>query len=194
MLINRVYKPKCEETPLEISPVLRQRDLFWGAIINFEVYFLNEQAEGVLNDTLMNFHDWHLKWLSNSNLMLRWDSTFNVVFYFSWCLLSPWWPWRPLATTAMALLVATEATEVIMVATEVIMVATEATVATGVTVTVTALVMDVITDAEMEHRRSWRRWLQGYGSRECNCSWKKHRHRTRINQLKINTIVCLPRF
>ena len=33
--------------------------------VNFEiVYFLNEETEGVLTDTLMNFHDWHPSWLS----------------------------------------------------------------------------------------------------------------------------------
>ena len=28
VLVDRVYKPKCEETTIEISPMLRQRDLF----------------------------------------------------------------------------------------------------------------------------------------------------------------------
>ena len=28
-LVDRVYKPKCEETSLEISPMLRRRDLFF---------------------------------------------------------------------------------------------------------------------------------------------------------------------
>ena len=29
-LVNRVYKPKCEETSLEISPMLRHGDLLFG--------------------------------------------------------------------------------------------------------------------------------------------------------------------
>ena len=65
VLVNRVYKPKCDETSQEISPMVRNRDLFFGATVNFVIkYFLNEETEGVLADTLMNFHDWHLTWLS----------------------------------------------------------------------------------------------------------------------------------
>ena len=34
---------------------------FWNTV-NFETsYFLNEETKGVLNDTRMNFHDWHLQ-------------------------------------------------------------------------------------------------------------------------------------
>ena len=46
--------------------MLRQRDLwtFWTTV-NFErCFFLNEETEGVLTDTLMNLLDWHLTWLS----------------------------------------------------------------------------------------------------------------------------------
>ena len=32
VLVNRVYQPKCEETSLEISPMLRHRDLFFGQL------------------------------------------------------------------------------------------------------------------------------------------------------------------
>ena len=27
-------------------------------------YFLNEENEGVLTDAVMDFHDWHLTWIS----------------------------------------------------------------------------------------------------------------------------------
>ena len=139
MLVDRVYKLKCEETSLEICTMLRQWDLFLGQLSTLiffislssdwiitpfmgelllllrttasvreptshliipaggpspqigrrresipgppdprtealptelarslaEIeYFLNEDTEGVLTDTLMNFHDWHLTWLS----------------------------------------------------------------------------------------------------------------------------------
>ena len=48
-----------------ILPMLRNGELqFWTAV-NFEIkYFLNEETEGVLTDTVMDFHDWHLTWLS----------------------------------------------------------------------------------------------------------------------------------
>ena len=39
--------------------------LIFSTIVKFEFeYFLNEETEGILTDTLMNFHDWHLTWLS----------------------------------------------------------------------------------------------------------------------------------
>ena len=65
MLVNRVYKPKREETSLEISPMIRHRNYFFGQLLTLKYlkYFLNEESEGVLTDILMNFHDWHLTWL-----------------------------------------------------------------------------------------------------------------------------------
>ena len=74
MLVDRVYKPKYEETSLEISPTRRQQDIFFCTTVNFEIEcFLNEGTEDVLTDTLMNFHDWHLTWLSQlkPNVNLR---------------------------------------------------------------------------------------------------------------------------
>ena len=44
--------------------MLMQRDFFLTTV-NFEIgYFLNEETEIILTDTLMNLHDWHLTWLS----------------------------------------------------------------------------------------------------------------------------------
>ena len=43
--------------------MLRQR--IFLTTVNFEKeYFLNKETDGVLTDTQMNFHDWHLTWLS----------------------------------------------------------------------------------------------------------------------------------
>ena len=48
-----------------ISPMLRKRDLSFWAPVNFEVeYFLNEETEGVLTDTVIGLYDQHLTWLS----------------------------------------------------------------------------------------------------------------------------------
>ena len=48
-----------------ILPMLRNRDLQFWTTVNFEIeYFLNEKTEGVLTDTVMDFYDWHLTWLS----------------------------------------------------------------------------------------------------------------------------------
>ena len=50
---------------------------FWTPV-NFEVqYFLNEETEGVLTDTVMHFYDQHIFGYLNSNLMLRWVSPFK---------------------------------------------------------------------------------------------------------------------
>ena len=49
--------------------------------VEFE-YFLNEETEGVLTDSVMNFHDWHVTWLSQlkPNVKVRhWDSPLKVV-------------------------------------------------------------------------------------------------------------------
>ena len=55
--------------------MLRNR-VFWTTI-NFEIeYFLNEETEGVLTDTVKYFHDWHLTCF-NTNLMFRWDTPFQ---------------------------------------------------------------------------------------------------------------------
>ena len=48
-----------------ISPMLRNRDLSFWTPVNFEVeYFLNEETEGVLTDTVIYLYDQHLTWLS----------------------------------------------------------------------------------------------------------------------------------
>ena len=62
-----------------ISPMLRNRDLSFWTPVNFEVeYFLNEETEGVLTDTVIYFSDQHLSWLSQlKHLMLWWVSPFN---------------------------------------------------------------------------------------------------------------------
>ena len=45
--------------------MLRHKDLCFGTTDKFEIeYFVNEESEDVLTDILMNFHDWHLTWLS----------------------------------------------------------------------------------------------------------------------------------
>ena len=48
-----------------ISPMSRNRDLSFWTPVNFEVeYFLNEETEGVLTDTVIYFDDQHLTCLS----------------------------------------------------------------------------------------------------------------------------------
>ena len=48
----------CKFLPKRLSPV------FWTPV-NFEVeYFLNKETEGVLTDTVIDFYDQHLTWLS----------------------------------------------------------------------------------------------------------------------------------
>ena len=48
-----------------ISPMLWNRDLSFRTPVNFEVeYFLNEETEGVLTETVMYLYDQHLTWLS----------------------------------------------------------------------------------------------------------------------------------
>ena len=45
--------------------MLTNMDLFFGTTVNFEMeYFLKEETGGVLTNSLMNPHDWHLTWLS----------------------------------------------------------------------------------------------------------------------------------
>ena len=45
--------------------------IFWTSI-NFKFeYFINEETECFLNDTMMNFHDWHLTWLSQLKTNVR---------------------------------------------------------------------------------------------------------------------------
>ena len=47
------------------SPIGTNRDLSFWAPVNFEVeYFLNEETEGVLTDTVIYFYEQHLTWLS----------------------------------------------------------------------------------------------------------------------------------
>ena len=45
--------------------MLRNRELKFWTPVNFEVeYFLNEETEGVLTDTVIYLYDQHLAWLS----------------------------------------------------------------------------------------------------------------------------------
>ena len=48
-----------------IGPMLRNGELKFWSPVNFEVeYFLNEETEGVLTDTVIYFSEQHLTWLS----------------------------------------------------------------------------------------------------------------------------------
>ena len=48
-----------------IGPMLRNGEVTFWTPVNFEVeYFLNEETEGVLTDTVIYFSDQHLTWLS----------------------------------------------------------------------------------------------------------------------------------
>ena len=48
-----------------IGPVLRDGELKFWTSVNFEVeYFLNDETEGVLTDTVIYLSDQHLTWLS----------------------------------------------------------------------------------------------------------------------------------
>ena len=48
-----------------ISPMSRKRELKFWTPVNFEVeYFLNEETESVLTDTVIYFSDQHLTWQS----------------------------------------------------------------------------------------------------------------------------------
>ena len=48
-----------------IDPMLRNGELKFWTPVNFEVeYFLNEETEVVLTDTVIYFSDQHLAWLS----------------------------------------------------------------------------------------------------------------------------------
>ena len=48
-----------------IGPMSRNVELKFWTPVNFEVkYFLNEETEGVLTDTVICFSDQHLTWLS----------------------------------------------------------------------------------------------------------------------------------
>ena len=60
--------------------MLRNRDLSFWTPVNFEVeYFLNEETEGVLTETVIYSYDQHPTWLYlNSNLMLPWVSPFKL--------------------------------------------------------------------------------------------------------------------
>ena len=47
------------------SRMLRNWDLSFWTPVNFEVeYYINEETEGVLTDTVIYFSDQHLTWLS----------------------------------------------------------------------------------------------------------------------------------
>ena len=48
-----------------ICSMLRNGELKFWTPVNFEVkYFINEETEGVLTDTVIYFFDQHLTWLS----------------------------------------------------------------------------------------------------------------------------------
>ena len=48
-----------------MGPLLRNGELKFWTPVNFEVeYFLNEETEGVLTDTVIYLSDQHLAWLS----------------------------------------------------------------------------------------------------------------------------------
>ena len=48
-----------------IGSMLRKGELKFWTPVNFEVeYFLNEETEGVLTDTVIELSDQHLTWLS----------------------------------------------------------------------------------------------------------------------------------
>ena len=58
-LVDRVYEPKCDKRHKTNFPVLRIRELqFWRPVI-FVEYFLSEETEGVLTDTVIYFYDQH---------------------------------------------------------------------------------------------------------------------------------------
>ena len=58
-------RPHAMKRHKSIGPMFRNGELkFWTAV-NFEVeYFLNEESEAVLADTVIYFYDQHLTWLS----------------------------------------------------------------------------------------------------------------------------------
>ena len=61
-----------------IGPMLRNGELKFWTPVNFEVeYFLKEETEGVLTDTVISLTSTKLGYL-NSNLMPRWVSPFNA--------------------------------------------------------------------------------------------------------------------
>ena len=63
----------------KILPMSRNREDKFVTPVNFAVeYFLNEETEGVLTDTVLYFYDQHLTDYLSSNLMLRWASPFKL--------------------------------------------------------------------------------------------------------------------
>ena len=60
------------------SPIGTNWDLSFWTPVNFEVeYFINEETEGVLTDTVTYFSDQHLTWLSFFLII-------NLVRMFAW--------------------------------------------------------------------------------------------------------------
>ena len=58
-------RPHARKRHKSIGPMLRNGELKFWTPVNFEVeYFLNEETEGVLADTVIYFSDQHLTWLS----------------------------------------------------------------------------------------------------------------------------------
>ena len=58
-------RPHAMKRHKSIGPRIRNKELKFWIPVNFEVeYFLNEETEGVLTDTVIYFSDQHLTWLS----------------------------------------------------------------------------------------------------------------------------------
>ena len=67
--MNRIYEATCDETSQVNKSYVKEcslfRDLSFWTPVNFEVeYFLNEETQGVLTDTVIYFYDQHLTCLS----------------------------------------------------------------------------------------------------------------------------------
>ena len=58
-------RPHATKRHKSIGPLLRNEELKFWTPVNFKVkYFLNEETDGVLTDTVIYFSDQHLTWLS----------------------------------------------------------------------------------------------------------------------------------
>ena len=58
-------RPHAMKRHMSIGPILRNWELKFWTPVNFEVeYFLNEETESVLTDTVICLSDQHLTWLS----------------------------------------------------------------------------------------------------------------------------------
>ena len=64
-----------------ILPVLRNGELKFWTPVNFEVkYFLTEETEGGLTDTVIYFYDQHLAWLSQLKPNVKVGYSFSMNF------------------------------------------------------------------------------------------------------------------